>query len=130
MTAFTTKALPARPDTVATDGSDVRILAGLAGGDMAHFELAAGRTSLAVAHRTVEEIWFVLSGQGEMWRSHGGESEIVALCSGVCVTIPLQTHFQYRANGPDPLRIVAVTMPPWPGDGEAFPVAGPWAPQP
>lgn len=126
MTSFTTKALPTRPDTVAPDGSDVRILADLAGGSMIHVELAAGRTSRAVAHHTVEEMWFVLSGEGEMWRSRGGESEIVALRSGVGLTIPLATHFQFRATGPDPLRIVVVTMPPWPGGDEAFPVQGPW----
>ena len=54
--------MPARPDVVAPDGSDVRILPGLAGGGMAHFELAPGETSIAVVHRTVEEIWFFVSG--------------------------------------------------------------------
>jgi len=33
---------------------------------MAHFHLPAGQVSRAVRHRTVEEIWFVLSGRGEM----------------------------------------------------------------
>ena len=46
------------------DGSNVRILLGLASGGMAHFELPSGETSTAVAHRTVEEIWFFLSGCG------------------------------------------------------------------
>jgi mannose-6-phosphate isomerase-like protein (cupin superfamily) len=128
--AFTTKALPSAPDAVAPDGSDVRILAALSGGGMAHFELAAGRTSLAVAHRTVEEIWFVLSGAGEMWRSHGATEEITPLIAGVCLTIPLGTRFQFRASGDEPLRVVAVTMPPWPGDGEADRVDGPWSATP
>jgi mannose-6-phosphate isomerase-like protein (cupin superfamily) len=44
----------------------------------------------------------------------------------VCVTIPLGTHFQFRSLGNEPLAAVAVTMPPWPGDGEAYEVAGPW----
>lgn len=68
MTDFTTRRLSSEPDVVAPDGSDVRILPGLAGGGMAHFELAPSETSRAVAHRTVEEIWFFLSGRGEMWR--------------------------------------------------------------
>jgi len=68
MSEFFTKRLAATPDAVAPDGSAVRILARLAGGSMAHFELAAAQTSRAVAHSTVEEIWYFLAGRGEMWR--------------------------------------------------------------
>ena len=85
-----------------------------------------GRTSIAVTHRTVEEIWFFLSGSGEMWRKQGDREEIVAVERGVCLTIPLGTHFQFRAMGTEPLAAVGVTMPPWPGDGEAVPVHGTW----
>jgi mannose-6-phosphate isomerase-like protein (cupin superfamily) len=42
------------------------------------------------------------------------------------VTIPLGTHFQFRADPDAPLAFVAVTMPPWPGADEAFVVEGPW----
>src|SRR4051794_22636966 len=95
---------------------------------MAHFELPAGETSTAVTHRTVEEIWFFLSGQGEMWRRFHDEEEIVGVHAGVCLTIPLGTHFQFRALGKDALATVAVTMPPWPGEDEAVVVTGPWRP--
>ena len=66
---FETKPLPAVPDIIAPDGSDVRVLLKTPRGGMAHFELAGGRVSDAIFHRTVDEIWFVLSGRGEMWRS-------------------------------------------------------------
>jgi len=66
MQKFETKRLPVEPDAVAPDGSDVRILLGLRGGGMAHFELPPGQTSSAVTHKTVEEIWFFLSGRGQM----------------------------------------------------------------
>jgi mannose-6-phosphate isomerase-like protein (cupin superfamily) len=125
---FETRRLPAARDVVAPDGSDVRVLLGLRGGGMAHFTLAPGQTSVAVAHRTVEEIWFVVGGRGEMWRQHGEREEVVALEPGVCVTIPLGTRFQLRALGAEPLAAVAVTMPPWPGDGEAYAVDGAWPP--
>ena len=59
--------LPEEPDVVAPDGSAVRILERVSRGSMAHFELAAGATSLAVRHRTVEELWYFVSGRGEMW---------------------------------------------------------------
>lgn len=51
MSSFSTKRLPLARDSVAPDQSDVRILLGLAGGGMAHFELAPGTTSVAVGGR-------------------------------------------------------------------------------
>ena len=71
--------LPGARDVIAPDGSDVRILLRLGGGSMAHFELAAGRTSGAVAHRTVDEIWYVLRGSGQMWRRQDDGEETVEL---------------------------------------------------
>jgi mannose-6-phosphate isomerase-like protein (cupin superfamily) len=127
---FSTLTLPVEPTVVAPDGSDVRVLLSLAGGSMAHFELAAGAVSHAVEHRTVEELWYVIGGRGEMWRRQADREEIVALRAGVCLTIPLGTRFQFRAASEGPLSAVAVTMPPWPGDGEAVPVPGPWPPSP
>jgi mannose-6-phosphate isomerase-like protein (cupin superfamily) len=126
MSLFETLRLPADRTVVAPDGSDVRVLLGLAAGGMAHFELAAGKTARAVTHRTVEEVWFVLAGRGEMWRRQGEREEVVALEPGVCLTIPLGTHFQFRAAADEALAVVAVTMPPWPGEGEAVAVTGPW----
>jgi mannose-6-phosphate isomerase-like protein (cupin superfamily) len=126
MNMFETKHLPKDRDVVAPDGSDVRILLGLKGGGMAHFELGSGRTSRAVTHRTVEEIWFFISGRGEMWREQEGESQIVDVYPGVCLTIPLGTRFQFRCVGEEPLAAIGVTIPPWPGEGEAVLVDGPW----
>jgi len=128
MTAFRSMRLPKARDVVAIDGSDVRILLGLAGGTMAHFQLAPGATSSAVTHRTVEEIWFFLSGRGEMWLKQEGREEIVPLERDVCLAIPLGTDFQYRSFGVEPLAAVSITMPPWPGDGEAVVVRGKWEP--
>ena len=126
MMDFATKRLPLTPDVVAPDGSDVRVLARTERGSMAHFALAPGRASAAIRHRTVDEIWFVLSGRGEIWRKQGNREDIVALEPGVSVTIPVGTHFQFRASGDTALEAVGVTMPPWPGDAEAVPVPGKW----
>ena len=125
---FGTMPLAAATVSAAPDGSDVRVLLGLKGGGMAHFELGAGETSTAVTHRSVEEIWMFVSGRGEMWRRQGAREEIVAVEPGVCITIPLGTHFQFRSFGPQALGAVAVTMPPWPGDDEANVVSGKWRP--
>lgn len=126
MSKFATKSLPPLPDLLAPDGSAVRVLLAIGGGSMAHFELAAGRTSLAVVHRTVEEIWYVLSGRGEMWRAEGDREEVAALEAGTCLTIPVGTRFQFRASATESLCVVAITMPPWSGPGEALPAVGPW----
>ena len=126
MTYFETKRLPERADVVAPDGSDVRVLLALRGGSMAHFELATGKTSIAVAHRTVEELWFFLGGRGEMWRKLAEREAVVPVETGVCISIPVGTHFQFRSLGTEPLAAVAVTLPPWPGEGEAYEVEGKW----
>jgi len=68
---FVTKRLPSKLDFRAPDGSNVRLLVSGRNGSMAHFELPPGQTSRAVAHRTVEEIWYFLAGRGEMWRKMG-----------------------------------------------------------
>jgi mannose-6-phosphate isomerase-like protein (cupin superfamily) len=125
---FATMQLPDAPHAVAPDGSDVRVLLRLGRGSMAHFELAPGRVSRAVAHRAVEEIWYVLRGQGEMWRRQGERQETVPLQPGTCLSIPAGTHFQFRAAAGGPLAAVGVTMPPWPGQEEAYEVPGPWPP--
>ena len=128
MTNFDSKRLPKAVDEVAPDGSDVRVLLGLNGGVMAHYELATGHVSTAVTDRTVEEIWFFLSGHGEMWRKQEGREEILAVEYGVCITIPLGTHFQFRSFGNEPLVALGVTMPPWPGPEEGIVVKGKWEP--
>lgn len=125
---FETMRLSLAPDVIAPDGCDVRVLLQLSGGSMAHFELAPGKVSLAVVHRTVEEIWYFISGQGEMWRKRDLQEKVVAVQPGTCITIPVGTSFQFRAFGGVPLAAVAITMPPWPGEGEALPVSGKWSP--
>jgi mannose-6-phosphate isomerase-like protein (cupin superfamily) len=125
---FETKFLAETPDAVAPDGTAVRLLAALAGGSFAHFELPAGAVSRAVAHRTVEEIWYFVGGAGQLWRRSGDTETVVDIRPGLCATIPLGTQFQFRCDSAVPLAFVAITMPPWPGEAEAFGVSGPWPP--
>lgn len=128
MSEFSTKQISALPEGIAPDGTDVRTLLQLKGGSLAYFELAPGRASIAVAHRTVEEIWYFVGGRGEMWRKQGDREEVVAAGVGVCLTIPFGTQFQFRSFGDKPLAFVVVTMPPWPGSDEAYEVEWKWKP--
>jgi len=126
MTDFATKMLPTAPDVLAPDGSEVRILLATGRGSMAHFSLAPGQVSRAIVHRTVDEIWFILAGRGAMWRARDGRTEVTELSAGLSVTIPAGTEFQFRAEPGEPLQVVAITMPPWPGESEAVFVPDRW----
>jgi mannose-6-phosphate isomerase-like protein (cupin superfamily) len=126
MPEFQTLALPAEPLALAPDGTRVRVLLALDRGSLAHFELPAGAVSHAVKHRTVEEIWYFLSGRGEVWRADGKRETIEPVGPGLALTMPLGTAFQFRALGAKPLIFLAITMPPWPGPEEAFRLEGPW----
>ena len=116
------------PQATAPDGSAIRFLLKLNRGEVNHFTLPEGRTSIAVMHRTIEEIWYVLEGWGEVWRREGENEEVLDLRPGVSFDITLGTRFQFRNTGAGPLSVLIATMPPWPGDDEAIVVKGPWAP--
>ncbi len=113
-------------DTLAPDGSEIRLLAQTARGSMVHCTLPSGAVSVAVAHRTVEEVWYCLEGAGQVWRRLDGQERIVDVAPGVSLSIPVGAHFQFRTTGARPLRFTIVTMPPWPGEEEAYPVPGRW----
>ena len=121
-----TRMLAALADVTAPDGCGVRLLAQTSRGSMAHFTLGPGQVARAVAHRTVEELWFFVAGRGRMWRRQSEVEEILEVAPGVSLSIPLGTHFQLRNDGAESLAAVAVTMPPWPGADEAVFVAGKW----
>jgi mannose-6-phosphate isomerase-like protein (cupin superfamily) len=118
--------LPSDPNYVAPDGSEVRLLTSGSRGSMAYFSLSSGEASGAVAHHSVEELWYFTRGQGEMWRRLGAQEEVTRVAVGMSVNIPPGTHFQFRSTGKEPLEAVGVTMPPWPGSNEAYPVAAKW----
>ena len=124
------------PEVTAPDGSSVRPLARTGRGSMATFRLRPGQVAAAVVHRTVDELWFVVEGSGWLWRrapgtksvaDGGTEGELSLLEPGVSVDLPVGTAFQFRAADDAGLAVVGVTMPPWPGEGEAVAVPdGPW----
>ena len=126
--SFETRQLSAAPDVIAPDGSEVRILSRGVAGSLAHFTLPPSAVAKAVAHRTVEEIWYVVSGHGRVWRRLDTREAVTTVTAGTSLTIPVGTHFQFRCDGDAPLTVLGVTMPPWPGEAEADAVAGPWAP--
>ena len=128
MDGLATRHLNPKPDAIAPDGSEVRLLASVSRGSMAHFKLPPGRVSKAVVHKTVEEVWCFIAGRGRMWRKLGVNEEIIDVAPGVSISIPVGAAFQFRSDGDAPLEAVGVTMPPWPGMDEAYEVDGVWPP--
>ena len=93
---------------------------------MAQFRLAPGCVSIAVVHRSVEEIWCFTAGQGRLWRKLGAHEDVTDVRAGVSIAIPVGAQFQFRNESDTALEAIGVTMPPWPGSDEAMPVNGIW----
>ncbi len=118
-----------QPDATAPDGSEIRLLVdarhAATKASLCEVTLPAGQVSRPVWHQTVEEIWYVLEGQGQVWRCPSGhESETidpVAVGVGDALTIPTGWRFQFSAEDAAPLRFLCYTAPPWPGPDEAQP---------
>jgi mannose-6-phosphate isomerase-like protein (cupin superfamily) len=88
-------------------------------------EVAPDACTLAVRHRSVEQLWHVLQGGGMLWRAQDGESRIDKLVAGDSLCIPPGVQFQVRA-GDEGLRALVTSAPGWPGPHEAVAVRGAW----
>src|SRR4051812_43730592 len=114
---------PAAPDVIAPDGSLIGLLVAGQGASMVSCTLPRDCVTRPVAHRTVEELWYVTAGSGRLW--HGGE--LVELRRGVSVRIETGVPFQFR-SGHGGLEVLIATVPPWPGGDEAVGAEGVWEP--
>jgi mannose-6-phosphate isomerase-like protein (cupin superfamily) len=123
---FATMQLPSHYDYLAPDGSEIRELLRGRGCNLAHCVLPAGRVSLATTHRTVEEIWYCLSGHGQIWRKLGEVEQVTDIQPGTSLSIPTGTHFQFRNTGRDALCVVIACTPPWPGAQESVMISDHW----
>jgi mannose-6-phosphate isomerase-like protein (cupin superfamily) len=108
-------------------GAHIRFLMDGPHGNMIHPTVPPGMVGRACRFRTIDEYWYVLSGEGDIWRrAPDGRESITRLIPGVCIDIPLGTSFQYRCTGHVPLVFTCTALPPWPGDDEAVIMDGPW----
>lgn len=123
-----TRSFPETPDAASPAGAEIRYLLEGATGNMIHSTVPPGQVNRATVHATVSEFWYILSGSGEIWRRDNGDEEVTVLEAGVSVDVPVGTAFQYRCSGTDPLQLLRIAMPPWPGNHEATVIDGPWTP--
>jgi mannose-6-phosphate isomerase-like protein (cupin superfamily) len=121
-----TAKLPEGYTALAPDGSQIRELVTVTRGSLVHCLLPPGATSRAVVHATVEEIWYVVQGRGQVWRADETSESVVDVTPGVALTIETGCRFQFRNTGDGDLCFVLVTMPPWPGGHEARRVKDHW----
>jgi mannose-6-phosphate isomerase-like protein (cupin superfamily) len=117
------------PDATAPDGSEIRLLIDqrhrAEKASMVEVTLPAGQVSRPVWHRSVEEVWYVLEGGGQVWRCPPTADPITVAPTPVspsdAVAIPVGWRFQFSAAPDVPLRFLCCTIPPWPGPDEAQP---------
>lgn len=121
-----TRKLPREYTVLAPDGSEIRELVAVKGGSMVHCTLPPGAISMAVKHLTVEEVWYFIEGQGQVWRKSESAESVLDVHPGVSLSIEVGTHFQFYNTGAENLCFVIVTLPPWPGEQEAVRVADYW----
>jgi mannose-6-phosphate isomerase-like protein (cupin superfamily) len=120
--------LPAKADAKSPAGADIRFIMDGTTGNMIHSTVPPGQTNRATVHATVSEFWFVLEGEGEIWRVDATNERVTSLLPGVSIDISVGTAFQYRNVGDVPLTFICISMPPWPGDSEATHLEGHWQP--
>jgi mannose-6-phosphate isomerase-like protein (cupin superfamily) len=140
--------LPDRFDHIAPDASEIRILAYMrdgefrvppedheirvpllnTGGVLLQCTLPPAKTSCAVMHQTVQEVWYFIQGKGQVWRKLGdNEESVIDVKAGTVLTIPTKAHFQFRnMSKNEPLVFLIMTLPPWPGHQDAISVNGKW----
>lgn len=120
--------LPESPASRSPAGADIRFIMDGTTGNMIHSTVPPGQINRATVHETVSEFWYVLEGEGEIWRRNADAEKVTRLMPGVSIDIPVGTEFQYRNVGKDSLKFICISMPPWPGDHEATHLSGVWEP--
>jgi len=123
-----TTILPDQPDAKSPAGADIRFIMDGETCNMIHSTVPPHQINKATVHATVNEFWYMLEGQGEIWRDNGKESCVTVLAPGTSIDIPVGTTFQYRNSSDLELKFFCIAMPPWPGDSEAVTVDGKWEP--
>ena len=113
-------------DYHAPDVSEIYKLADGSKGGLCQCILPVGGKSKATSHKTVEEVWYFVEGQGEAYRRGFNNDKPTAVKSGTSLVIPVKTTFQFRNIGEVPLKFIIATMPPWPGPSEAKMETGIW----
>jgi mannose-6-phosphate isomerase-like protein (cupin superfamily) len=119
------------PDYISPDGAEIRLILrpeveGVRHHSVCEAVFQPGQVSRAVRHRNVEESWYLLEGEADVWRRppDGSPATVTSLAPGDALNIPPGYAFQLRVVGARRLRMLCSTAPPWPGPDEAIATEG------
>ena len=113
MVAWSTGTLPLEPTRTAPSGNvDIRMLPNLPSGEITHAQVASRSTSSSAFLDSMTEFFYVLDGEGQLWRQFGKDEEVIELKQGRCVSIPAKVHYQFQCTTP-PLSFLVVVAPRW-----------------
>jgi mannose-6-phosphate isomerase-like protein (cupin superfamily) len=106
-------------DALAPDESEIRFIIdhrhAARQASLVEVTVPAGQVSRPVWHRTVEEIWYILEGHGQVWRcppaQAAGTVDPVPVEPGDALVIPTGWRFQFSAGEDAPLRLLCYTSP-------------------
>ena len=118
------------PDVTAPAGSEIRPLVvarqGAEKSSLVEVTLGPGEVTRPVRHRSVEEVWYVLEGAGQVWRCPPDAAPDsvgpVDVSRGDALVIPTGWSFQFSVGLDGALRFLCHTTQPWPGEDEAVAV--------
>lgn len=125
-----TKELSRRYEKLAVDNTEIRTLFSTEAASVVHCTLPPRATSVATRNIGTNEIWYFITGQGELWRRQEGtgEEETVRVGPGTALTMPANVGFEFRNCSEEPLTFLCVVMPPWPGEHVNVVIESPWQP--
>ena len=109
------RTLGQEPDEIAPDGSLIYWLCRNEYASTCVCVLPPGCQSIPARHYRLEELWYVVSGFGQLYRSGANDGLPVELHAGVGVSIAAGQVFQFRAHQGSTLTIHITTTPPWAG---------------
>lgn len=112
--AGSTHVLSAEPDAVSPGGgAEIRHILSSPQGDLTHAVCPAGHVAPTHHLPELDEAYYVLAGEGEIWRATDEREAVTALRPGRWVQLPAGLRFQYRANRGSSLVFLVVVLPSW-----------------
>lgn len=108
---WTTQKLPTEADRLSpSNASEIRLLPSFPEGEIVHATAFAGQPSQPARIEGFGEMFYILEGEGELWRATGELESVTPLAARGCVTIPPGIDYQYRAAG-GPMKFLVATAP-------------------
>jgi mannose-6-phosphate isomerase-like protein (cupin superfamily) len=105
------KKLPRDADRLApSSNTEIRLLPSFPEGEIVHATAFAEKASQPAIIEGFGELFYILEGEGELWRATGELESVTQLTARRCVTIPPGIDYQFRAVRA-PMKFLVATAP-------------------